>query len=62
MPVAHPETGELRQAQVFVAVPGASSYTFAEATWTQTLPDWTSSHVRVFVFFGGCPERVADVA
>ena len=39
-------TGELRQAQVFVAVLGASNYTFAEATWTQTLPDWVASHVR----------------
>ena len=46
VPVVDPETGEERQAQVFVAVLGASSYTFAEATWTQTLPDWTASHVR----------------
>jgi len=30
----------VRQAQIFVAVMGASSYTYAEATWTQTLPDW----------------------
>lgn len=58
VPVVDPETGELRQAQVFVAVLGASSYTFAEATWTQTLPDWTASHVRAFAFFGGCPELV----
>ena len=46
-------TGEVRTAQLFVAVLGASSYTFAEATWTQTLPDWTGSHVRAFNFFGG---------
>ena len=52
------ETGEERQAQVFVAVLGASSYTFTEATWTQTLPDWTASHVWAFEFFGGCPELV----
>ena len=58
MPVVDPETGEERQAQVFVAVLGASSYTFAEATWTQTLPDWTASHVRAFEFYGGCPELV----
>ena len=51
-------TGELRQAQVFVAVLGASSYTYAEATWTQGLADWVGSHVRVFEFFGGCPELV----
>ena len=52
------ETGQERQAQVFVAVLGASSYTFAEATWTQTLPDWTASHVRAFEFFAGCPQLV----
>ena len=56
--VADPHSGEIRQAQVFVAVLGASNYTFAEATWTQTLPDWIASHVRAFEFFGGCPELV----
>ena len=37
-------TGEVREAQVFVATLGASSYTYAEATWTQALPDWIGSH------------------
>lgn len=46
-------SGELRQAQLFVAVLGASSYTYAEASWTQTLPDWIASHVRAFAYFGG---------
>ena len=58
VPVVDRETGGERQAQIFVAVLGASSYTFAEATWTQTLPDWTASHVRAFEFIGGCPELV----
>ena len=58
VPVVDRENGEERQAQIFVAVLGASSYTFAEATWTQTLPDWTASHVRAFDFIGGCPELV----
>ena len=58
VPVVDRETGAVRQAQVFVAALGASSYTFAEATWTQTLPDWTASHVRAFEFYGGCPELV----
>jgi len=40
------ETGEVRPTQMFVAVWGASNYTFAEATLTQSLPHWTSSHVR----------------
>ena len=41
--------------KVFVAVLGASNYTFAEATWSQSLPDWLQSHVRAFEFFGGTP-------
>jgi transposase len=42
-----------KDAQIFVAVLGASSYTYAEASWTQTLPDWIGSHVRAFAYFGG---------
>lgn len=56
VPVISPETGECRQAQIFVAVLGASNYTFAEATYTQSLPDWLLSHVRMLEFFGGVPE------
>ena len=55
VPVIDAETGEVRQAQLFVAVLGASNYTFAEATWTQSLPDWLGSHSRALTFFGGCP-------
>lgn len=51
-------TGEVRPAQIFVAVLGASSYTYAEATWTQSLVDWTGSHARALAFFGGAPELV----
>lgn len=47
------ETGEIRHAEIFVGVLGASNYTFAEATWTQSLPDWIASHQRMFAFFGG---------
>ena len=53
--VINPTTGEVRTAQVFVAVLGASSYTYAEATWTQSLPDWIGAHVRAFAFCGGAP-------
>jgi transposase len=53
VPVIARQTGEIRQAQIFVAVLGASSYTFAEATWSQTLPDWLGSHARCFAFLGG---------
>jgi len=51
-------TGEIRQAQIFVAVLGASNYTYAEATWSQQLPDWTGSHVRAFAFLGGTSEII----
>ena len=56
VPVVEPSTGEVREAEVFVAVLGASNYTYAEATWSQSLPDWISSHVRAFSFFGGVSE------
>jgi transposase len=46
-------TGAVREAEIFVAVLGASSLTYAEATWTQTLPDWIGAHVRMFRFYGG---------
>jgi len=58
VPIVQGDTGEIRFAQIFVAVLGASNYTFAEATWTQTLPDWLASHVRAFVFIGGVPRLV----
>ena len=56
VPVINATTGEMREAQIFLAVLGASSYTYAEATWTQQLPDWIASHVRAFIFFGGVSE------
>jgi len=51
-------TGEIRDAQVFVAVLGASNYSYAEATWTQALPDWLGSHVRALAYFGGAPRAI----
>ena len=51
VPIADPLTGEVRMAEIFVAVLGASSLTYAEATWTQTLPDWIGAHVRMFRFW-----------
>jgi len=56
--IINPATGEVREAQVFVAVLGASNYTYAKATWTQSLPDWIGSHTRAFAFFGGTPQLI----
>ena len=58
IPIVDPLTGEIRLAQIFVAVLGASGYTFAEATISQKLPDWIGSHVRAFDFFACVPEIV----
>jgi len=49
-------TGEVIKTQLFVGCLGASSFTFAEATLSQTLPDWLGSHVRMYEFFCGVPE------
>ncbi|WP_456794023.1 Mu transposase domain-containing protein [Bradyrhizobium sp. USDA 4506] len=38
-------------AEIFVAVLGASNYTYVEATWTQTLPDWIEAHARMSVLW-----------
>jgi len=51
-------TGEIRAAQIFVAAMGASNYTYAEASWTQTLPDWIGAHVRALAFMGGVPAQL----
>ncbi|MBU1213511.1 MAG: IS21 family transposase [Alphaproteobacteria bacterium] len=53
-------TGEVHACQLFVAALGASSYTYAEATVTQSLPDWIGAHTRAFAFFGGVPAMVVS--
>jgi len=58
MRIVDPNTGEYHTAQVFVAVMGASNYTYAEATWSQGLENWVMSHARCFEFLGGVPELV----
>ena len=55
-PVIDPQTGEIRQAEVFIGVLGASNYSYVEAHWSQELHNWISAHVRMFDFFGGAPE------
>ncbi len=58
VPITDRHTGELRPAQIFVAVLGASNYTYAEATWTQRVPEWLGSHVRALQYFGGSPRAI----
>jgi len=55
VPVIDRITGEVLEAQIFVAVLGASNYTYAEASLTQRLPDRIGSHVRAFNYLGSLP-------
>ena len=58
VPIVDGATGEVRPAQLFVAVLGASDYTFAEATWTQSLPDWLDSHTRAMTCIKAVPALI----
>ena len=58
MDIIDPETNQIRSAEIFVGVLGASKYTFAEATWSQQLPDFIGSQRRMFEFFDGVPALV----
>ena len=60
VPITDRHTGESREAQIFVAVLGCSNYTFAEATWTQKIPDWLGSHVRALDYIGGVPAAIVS--
>jgi transposase len=51
--IVDPKTGEITEAQIFVATLGASNYTFVEASLSQDLASWIKSHVHAFEFFGG---------
>ena len=56
--VMDPTTGELKKVELFVAVLGASNYTYAEATASQQGADWIASHIRALEFFGGVPRAI----
>ncbi len=58
IPVIDPETGVVRDAHVFVAVLGASSYTYAEPCWSEELSPWIEAHCNAFQYFKGVPEIV----
>ena len=55
VPLVDPQTGEVTPAQIFVAVLGASSYTYAEAQVSQELEHWIGGHVRALAFIDGVP-------
>ena len=53
IPLIDPQTGEIRPCYLFVAVLGASNYTYAEPSLSQDLRGLSLAHVRMFEFFGG---------
>ncbi len=55
VPIVDRETGQVHAAAIFVAVLGASNYTYAEATWNRNLVSWIGSHIRTLEFFQGVP-------
>ena len=57
VPIINPDTGQIDlEAQIFISTMGASNYSYAEATASQTLPDWIKAHIRALEFFGGVPQ------
>jgi len=58
MPVFDAITGEMREAKIFVAVLGASNYTYVEARFSEGLPDWIEAHVNALAFLGGVPKAI----
>jgi transposase len=56
--VIDPATGEERRARIFVAALGASNFTYAEARWSETLPDWIGAHVNALAAIGGVPKAL----
>ena len=60
MEVIDGASGEIRRAEIFVGVLGASSYIFAEAAWSQSLPDWIALHVNMLAALGGVPRQIVS--
>ena len=58
VPIIDAQTGEITRAQIFVAVLGASNYTYACATARQTMEDWLGAIADAFEFFGGTPRAL----
>jgi transposase len=58
VPIINPCTGEIMKAHLFIAVLGASNYTYAEASLAEDLPAWITAHIHAFEFFQGVTEII----
>ena len=57
-PVTNPQTGEIREYEVFVAVLGSSQYAYIEAVASQTKADWVQMNENALRFFKGVPRAI----
>jgi len=60
IPINDPHTGEISEAEIFVAILGASNYTYATAVFSQDLPSWIGCHIRAFEYYGGVTEIIVS--
>ena len=60
MALTDPATGAAHPVEIFIAVLGASNYTYAEASWSQNLADWIASHTRAFTAFGAASALIVS--
>ena len=58
VPITDPHTGQITEAQIFVAVLGASNYSYAEASLDQSIESWVFAHIHAFEFFQGVPQLI----
>jgi len=58
IPIYSRDSDAVHEASLFVAVLGASNYTYAEASWSQDTACWIGAHIRTFEYIGGVPELV----
>ncbi len=56
--IVNTQTGEVRTAQIFVAVLGTSNYIYARANWSQSLPNWIDAHIKFFEHIGAVPKVI----
>ena len=59
MHVVDPVTGEIREAEIFVAILGASQLTYVEASFSQGLEDWIMLNENALRYFGGAPRGIS---
>lgn len=58
MEIVDKHTGEVTEVEIFIAVLGASQYTYVEAVASQKKHDWIQANRNAFYFFDGVPQAI----